>query len=771
LPPQGSRNDNYCQLTAGGEVDVDVESQEDALPRPPKVEYCGCGNRVKLSYPSLLDGMFGQEAEAIMTAGTSAGLESRRQLMLAEKRERTAAIARRAAARHQVAPQVERDVIAAIAPLAELGYTLLPNRRWPGSRIAKVDFIVVGPSGLYIVDTKSWSNVTIEATPEATAEATHVYRGSHDVTDDLASLADLAYATEETMAAIGLAPGEIHPLVVLAGRTVRARIGTVEMVGETDVAKYILSRGVRLSPGQVDRVAAAARDYFPLAGDPAQPEASAEPTNDDADFDTIPLPSNSGLMRQVDAALSAPPLENWMAFLAPAEARLVRRSFNGPSRIRGAAGTGKTVVGLHRAAYLARSRPGIVLVTSYVSTLPAVLSSHMDRLAPDISPRIEFAGTHAFAKRLLTDRGIRVNHQPAIADAEFELVWRTIGRPGPLGQLEPKATYWEDEIEHVIKGRGITSFEHYADLARTGRRRGLTLEQRRAVWELYSGYQSRMDARNAHDEADLVLLAEASLRETPLDRYSAVIVDEAQDLSSAMIRMLHLLVGNSTDGLTLIDDGRQTIYPGGYTLGEVGISLSGRSIVMSNNYRNTAEILDFAEGVNGDEEYPDIEGIPTRAGGATAARTGPAPLVVRFTNRATHDAELPRRVRATLDKSGTTYGDIGILALTTFGVRAAIESLRKANIPVIELTNYNGRPVDAVKVGTVKRAKGLEFKQVLLTQIPATLLPGHNPLSVAEEGAAAEHTELQKRELYVAMTRARDGLWIGTIPGSSHSSV
>jgi hypothetical protein len=707
--------------------------------------------------------MSGQEAEEIMAAGTSAGLESRRQLMLAEKRERTATIARRAAARHQVAPHVERNVIAALAPLAELGYTLLPNRGWPGSRIAQIDLIVVGPSGLYVVDTKSWSDVTIEAT--------RVYRGNQDVTDDLASLADLAYATEETMAEIGLAPGEIHPLVVLAGRTVRARIGTVEMIGETDVAKYILSRGLRLSPAQVDRVAAAARDYFPLVADPAQPDGSAEPADDEADFDTIPLPSNSGLMRQVDAALSAPPLENWMACLAPEEARLVRRSFNGPSRIRGAAGTGKTVVGLHRAAYLARSRPGIVLVTSYVSTLPAVLSSHMDRLAPDISPRIEFAGTHAFAKRLLTDRGIRVNHQPAVADAEFELVWRTIGRPGPLGQLEPKATYWEDEIEHVIKGRGITSFDHYADLARTGRRRGLTLEQRRAVWELYSGYQSRMDARNAHDEADLVLLAEASLRETPLDRYSAVIVDEAQDLSSAMIRMLHLLVGNSTDGLTLIDDGRQTIYPGGYTLGEVGISLSGRGIVMSNNYRNTAEILDFAEGVIADDEYPDIEGIPTRAGGATVARSGPTPLVVRFTSRATHDAELPRRVRATLDKSDITYGDIGILALTTFGVRAAIESLRKANIPVIELTNYNGRPVDAVKVGTVKRAKGLEFKQVLLTQIPAALLPGNNNLTVAEEGAAAEHTELQKRELYVAITRARDGLWIGTIPGSSHSSV
>ena len=700
-----------------------------------------------------------------MTAGTSAGIESRRQLMLTEKRERAAALARRAAARHMVPSHVERDVNAALAPLAEVGYHLLPNRGWPGSRIAQVDLIVVGPSGLYIVDTKSWSDVTIDQT--------RVYRQDIDVTDDLASLADLAYATEAQMADLGLAPGEIHALVVLAGRSgIRARIGTVEMVGETDAARYILERGIRLSRKQVDDVLSVARDYFPIVGNPGQLQLSAEASepaddeiDDEPDFDTIPLMSNAALMRQLDSALSAPPIEDWMAFLDPEQARLVRRSFNGPARIRGAAGTGKTIVGLHRAAYLARSQPGIVLVTSYVSTLPAVLSSQMDRLAPDISRRIEFVGTHAFAKRLLTDRGIRVNLQPAAADTEFDHAWRTVGKPGALGRLEAGPTYWEDEIEHVIKGRGITTFEQYAELARAGRRRGLTLEQRRAVWELYTTYQSRMDARGAHDEADLILLAEKSLRDEPLERYSAVIVDEAQDLSSAMIRMLHHLVGNATDGLTLIGDGQQTIYPGGYTLGEVGISLAGRGVVMNTNYRNTAEILHFAESVVAGDEYLDIEGDPEIGDEVVSVpRSGPAPLVVRFTNRATHDAELPRRVRELTADGGTSLGDIGILSLTTFGVRAAVDALKRANIPVIELNRFNGKPVDAVKVGTVKRAKGLEFRQVLLAQVPSTLLPGQNALVVTEEGAAAEHTELQKRELYVAMTRARDGLWIGTIP-------
>jgi hypothetical protein len=692
-----------------------------------------------------------------MTAAPSAGHESRRALVLAEKHERAAALARRADARRQFVPHAERNVVHALAPLVAIGYHLLPDRSWPGNRHAQIDLVVVGPSGLFIVDTRSWSDVTIEEK--------RVFRGDLDVTDDLASLADLAYATEATMADIGLAPGEIHALVVLAGRSnVEARVGTVEMVGEIDASRYILAPGPRLTPFEVNRVLAAAFDYFPVVSHAGA--AAVEPAlSDDGDFDTIPLLSNAAVTRQLEAGLARSPVEPWMTFLAPDQARLVRRSFNGPARIRGAAGTGKTVVALHRAAYLARSQPGIVLVTSFVSTLPAVLASYMRRLAPDISGRIEFVGSHAFAKRLLSDRGIPSNLQPAVADAEFELVWRTIGKPGLLGRLEPKSTYWDDEIEHVIKGRGITTFEQYAELARTGRRRGLTTEQRRAVWELYAAYQSRMSARGAHDYADLVLLAEASLREQPLERYSAVIVDEAQDLSSAMIRMLHHLVGNTPDGLTLVGDGQQTIYPGGYSLAEVGVSLAGRGVVMTTNYRNTVEILDFAAGIVEGDEFPDIEGNAAHGDGiGVIVRSGPAPLIVRFTNRATHDAELPRRIREMVRAADTSFGDIGILALTTFGVRAAAASLQKANIPVVELTNYDGRPVDAVKIGTVKRAKGLEFKQVLLAQIPSVLLPGHDSPVLPQEGAAAEYTELQKRELYVAMTRARDRLWIGTVP-------
>ncbi len=95
------------------------------------------------------------------------------------------------------------------------------------------------------------------------------------------------------------------------------------------------------------------------------------------------------------------------------------------------------------------------------------------------------------------------------------------------------------------------------------------------MWDLYEAYARGLRERRAHDWEDIVLLARDAVAAVPLERYDAVIVDEAQDLSCAMVSLMHRLVGDRADGLTLIGDGQQTIYPGGYTLGEIGISLSG----------------------------------------------------------------------------------------------------------------------------------------------------------------------------------------------------
>jgi superfamily I DNA/RNA helicase len=158
------------------------------------------------------------------------------------------------------------------------------------------------------------------------------------------------------------------------------------------------------------------------------------------------------------------------------------------------------------------------------------------------------------------------------------------------------------------------------------------------------------------------------------------------------------------------------------------------------------------------DEFVDIEGLMSKADlPAQIMRHGTKPKVTRFTSRSGHDRSLVEHVR-TLLAAGTRPGDIGILTHTNYAATDVIKALASTGVRTVELLKYDGKPVDAVKVGTIKRAKGLEFKQVLVVRTPLRLLEAA-PLGL--DSAESERRELDRRELYVAMTRARDGLWVG----------
>lgn len=717
-----------------------------------------------------------------MPAGDSAAQEASRQLALAAAHERAAADARATASRYGVASATEQRTAAALAPLAAAGYHLLADRRWPGSRRAQVDMVVVGPGGVFIVDTKAWSEVTVAGD--------RIHRGQQDVTDELMALADLAYRTEGELVEIGLAPGEVHAVAVLAGHSgLDERVGPVRVVGERDVLRLIARRGARLVPAQVDAVLARCLEWFGHLAEPAPVSTTVpEPVlpaprgpvllvDDDTDTPS-PDPVVPGPRRRTDGpqplltedevqqamleGLMAAPIEEWMAFLHPAQARVVRRSFNGPARIRGAAGTGKTVVGLHRAAYLARTRQGKVLVTTYIRTLPDVLRQQLTRLAPDVVDRVEFAGVHETAKRVLDERGVTCHIDGKQIASAWTAAWGRVAGGSVIDSDRHEQDYWHEEVSYVIKGRGLTRWEQYALLPRLGRRHRLGPHQRRVVWELYEAYEQELRSRGVHDFADQIALAEAELRrQPPTERYTAVVVDEAQDLTCMMIRMLHALVGDAPDGLTLVGDGQQTIYPGGFTLAEAGVSVAGRGTVLDVNYRNTREILQFASLLVKDDEFADIEGATARGDRPSQVpRTGPKPVYVRCSDQADRERRMVLRVHEVVAEVGTNFGDVGVLSLSRRGVELAYDALKKAGVPVVNLEKYDGVPVNRVKVGTVKRAKGLEFKQVLVVDPYASWLT-EKPDTL--DDVDRERRDYRLRELYVAMTRARDGLWVASI--------
>lgn len=401
-----------------------------------------------------------------------------------------------------------------------------------------------------------------------------------------------------------------------------------------------------------------------------------------------------------------------------------------------------------------------MLFTTFVRTLPAVMENLLQRLAPEVADRVEFVHVHGFATELLRSRDIRYRTDSRQASQLIRKAWATLDRHhrDRLERLRP-LDYWQDEIASVIKGRGFKSFDLYANCARPGRQLRLSVDDRHAVWALLVRYEEFLRAEGICDFQDLVLLAERSLATKPIHTYSAVIVDEAQDLSLAMIRMLYSLAGSGTDAFTLIGDGQQSIYPGGYVLSEAGISLAGRGVVMDRNYRNTEEIRNFAERIISGTTYLDIDDsstdsvTPILANPAEPSeqRHGPEPELYQAANVASLNEGMVARVRKAVASGESTLGDVAILCDTNEQVSLARKILASAKIASIDLKEYEGVPQPLVKVGTIKRAKGLEFKVVLLPWIRSP-----------REGDA-ERTERYLREYYVAATRARDSLWIGSV--------
>lgn len=690
-----------------------------------------------------------------MTVGDSAEREARQRRAIADEQARLGAIARQLSRTFAATAGAPDRLVQTLLELEPLGWTVLADRRWPDSLTTGIALVLVGPGGVLLVDARDGRDVRIERDA--------VRRGGADLTDDVARFADVVYRVQSLLADAGLAPGEVSGLVALVGSGLPAerRYG-LTLADEAGIVVDIAARPHHLDPRRVGAIrteverllppaeraprwiAEAVRDRSPDAED----EAASPAVSLDTGALALALLGTAGPAGSVD--------EGWMAVLHPDQARLARRSFSGPARVRGAAGTGKTVVALHRAAYLARTTPGRVLVTSRVRALPRVMAETMTRLAPDVAGRIEFTSVQGLARRVLLERRGPQEIDPGAADEVFRELWVRLGAGSPLASTDPAHAYWLEELHHVIKGRGLTAFEEYERLPRLGRRRPLNHDQRAAMWRLYVAYEQELRRRGILDDDDVVLEAEASLRAEPLERYDAVIVDEAQDLSCAALRMLHLLVGDRPDGLLLVADGRQTIYPGGYTLAEAGISIAGRGAVLATNYRTTAEIAEFAATLLRGEAALDLEGAPDDSP-AAVLRHGPQPVTRSFESRALHDESFVEHVRGVL-AAGGRLGDIGVLALSDLVAQEAASALEEAGIPTIGLERYDGRSTDAVTVGTVKRAKGLEFTDVLIVRAPLHLV---QPLADDVDPAVVERRELQRRELYVAMTRARENLWVG----------
>lgn len=226
------------------------------------------------------------------------------------------------------------------------------------------------------------------------------------------------------------------------------------------------------------------------------------------------------------------------------------------------------------------------------------------------------------------------------------------------------------------------------------------------------------------------------------------------------MRLLHALVGDTPDGLLVVGDGQQAVYPGGYTLKEAGVSVTGRSTNLTRNYRNGSEIVRAALDVVADDEFSDLD-VESDSGkrGMETDRTGGTVRRFPAVDRRSQKEELIADLKIQL-AHGVRAGDIALLARTVAVADLWLEALAAADIPSIDLASYDGAQVHAIKVGTYQRAKGLEFAQVYIPDAESAV---SRPKGNVSADSLRERNELERRSLFVAMMRARDRLWIGTV--------
>ncbi|MHA4819859.1 nuclease-related domain-containing DEAD/DEAH box helicase [Streptomyces aculeolatus] len=693
-----------------------------------------------------------------MAAGGSASRraqEARRQERLLREQWQAA---KEQARRWEAASEGEQRVAAHLLMLAERGWRLLVDRKWPGTRAANVDMLLVGPGGVFVIDVKNW-----RAVPEVVGGRLHA--GGEPRDEHAAKLLAVTRATEGAVAALGMSPVAVQPLMVFAGRRLEGELGRIRLLGEREVGPRLMAERPRLPAASVRAIADHLERHFPEYEEPADTQAPPPRPKGDASDGLEASDSLFDIDGLREAALEEArqgPIEQWMTFLHPDQLALVRRNWRGPARISGPTGTGKTVVGLHRAAYLAQRTTGRILYVTFAKNLPRVQATFLATMSPAVADRVDFRSLHSWAQEFLQDCDMPARLHGGKAETAFSLAWKDVGRDSCLAEVDPAPRYWREEVDYVIKGRGITSFDDYARLSRRRRRASLRRRHRETMWALYETYEAIRVERGVHDFNDVLSLALTQARRADRSPYAAVIVDEVQDLTLVGIRLLHTLVGDAPNGLLLIGDGQQAVYPGGFRTSEAGIDIRGdRGQVLQTNYRNSKQILDTALAVVANDSFEDIDGLYT-SGRRRVDLTYHDGQVIRVSKPTTaeHDQAL---LNALYELPSPARADSAVLCPSIKAIGHYQRLLTQAGVPVCLLEHYDGRRVDAVKLGSYRRVKGLEFKRVYLPQHDAFLSGAAEVNGLEQSETERERHEIARSQLFVAMTRARDVLWLGSV--------
>ncbi|MBO3735471.1 UvrD-helicase domain-containing protein [Glycomyces niveus] len=457
----------------------------------------------------------------------------------------------------------------------------------------------------------------------------------------------------------------------------------------------------------------------------------------------------------------------WRVWPHPAQRKIIVRRYNGPARVSGGPGTGKTVVALHRAARLAREldpSEGRILLTTFTKNLAADLDTKLSMLVEgDERKHVDVEHLDRVVHRLAVEGGRKLGK--LLGDKELRQWWEELRLE--RGETEFDAEFLYGEWTEVICAQLLTSRAEYFKARRVKRPRRLDRGKRALVWELVERFNARLAEENAWCWPQLrasVAIAEENRSAGGGHRYRHIVVDEAQDLTPAHWRLLRALAPESTDDLFIAGDTFQRIYGQPVTLGKLGVSIVGRSSRLTLNYRTTREILRTALAIEADAVADDLDGDLDSLAGYRSVMSGEKPAFRPQRDAAAELDEIVRQVQAwTADCSP---GSIAVTAPRTGAVADIIAALNAAGVPAGTLSKDRQLGEDLVHVGTMHGLKGLEYRYLIISGIGADGFPFPYIRRLADTDPQRYELELEKARnlLFVATTRARDEVvftWTG----------
>ena len=459
------------------------------------------------------------------------------------------------------------------------------------------------------------------------------------------------------------------------------------------------------------------------------------------------------------------PWEKWTIFLHPAQRALVERTFNGSARVAGSAGTGKTIVALHRAAFLARrNTDSRVLLATFSEPLANALRTKLRRLIgnePLLGERIEVHSLDSIGRRLyeLNVGRIALATKEGLKGALRDAAVRTKD-----GKFSPQFLFseWQD----VVDAWQLDSWESYRDVVRLGRKTRLPEKQRALLWSIFD------DARNALRDRGEVTVPQmysqlaSNLKEKGRSPFDYVVVDEAQDLSVAQLRFLAAFGGTRPNALFFAGDLGQRIFQQPFSWKALGVDVSGRSFRLKINYRTSHQIRSQADRLL-DPELSDVDGIVEKRNGTISTFNGDPPEVA-IAGSAEEEVEAVAAWIGRRSNEGVVPHEIGVFVRSEAQLDRARAAIKRAGLQC-NILNENVQTISGlVSIGTMHLAKGLEFRSVAVMACDDEVLPLQERIeSVGDDADLAEVYATERHLLYVACTRARDHLLVtGVDPAS-----